>query len=326
MSWEIIIGQNKAKALLREQMHFDRVSHAYLFIGPEGVGKRMTAEVFGRALNCSGEKKPCDVCLSCKQILHGNGVNINYLAPAGQKIKLEELQPLIKGINYKTQEAAAQILIIDGADKMTPAAANYMLKTLEEPPVRTHFILLAEEKAAVLPTILSRCQTVLFTPINPGEAAEFIGDKLKLTPELALSYVKLAQGSIGKAQSIARDEGFQEIRAKAEEIFDFKSNDAYDILKLSTRMEVEKEHIQEILEMLRLLLRDGLVWKVDAHKLIINADKIELFAKQEHSFDELLRQYKIVDETVRRLKANANRRLALDVMFLSLKWDGRKSA
>ena len=326
MSWETIIGQKKAKSLLREQLHFHRVSHAYLFIGPEGVGKRMTAEVFSRALSCTAEEKPCEVCISCRQILHGNGVNIHYLKPAGQKIKLEELQPLIKGINFKTQETAAQILIIDGADKITPAAANYMLKTLEEPPLRTHFILLAEEKAAVLPTILSRCQTVLFTPINHLEAAGFIQEKLKLSPEKALSYVKLAQGSIGVAQSMAVDKKFEDIRAKAEEIFDFKSNDAYDILKLSSQMEAEKEHIQEILEMLRLLLRDGLVWEADAGQLIINSDKTELFRAQEYSFEELLRQYKIVDEAIRRMKANANKRLALDVMFLSLKLDRRKSA
>ena len=325
MEWNTIIGQVKAKALLQEQLQNNKTSHAYLFMGPDGVGKRLTSEILAMALNClDGHNKPCGKCLRCKQSLHNNSPYINYLAPLGANIKIDQIRTLLRRINLKTEDTAAQVLIIDGADKMTPDAANNLLKTLEEPPPRVHFILLAHQKAAVLPTIISRCQIVLFTPLEIQDVSAYLQNKYSLSPEKAVAIAKIAQGSIGQAQKITEDEGFNNLRSIAEEIFDFCPQDAYDILKLSSQIEENKEQLFEILDILRYLIRDALVSKAGTPELIINWDKKKLIQKEDYSINELLRQYSLVDEAILRLKFNANKRLALDALLLALKLDGRK--
>lgn len=326
MSWEKILGQEKAKELLQGQIKSGKISHAYLFIGPQGVGKRFTAEIFAQALNCTDElNKPCGKCRACKQILHGNSSYVNYFTTPG-KIKIEHVRSLCKYLNYKTEQHAAQVIIIDGADKMTPDAANNLLKTLEEPPIRTHFILLAEEKIAMLPTIISRCQPVLFTPLATDQVAKYLQEKYKLPYENTVMLAKITQGSIEKAERVAKDEEFQLLRTKAQEIFDFCPQDAYDILKLSKQLSENKDQLAEILDMLRLLIRDALVFKAGAQELIINMDMVNVFADKDYSMEALLYQYEKVEEATRRLRANANRKLTIDAMLLAVKLDRRKSA
>lgn len=327
MSWDTIIGQDQAKALLQEQINNAKMTHAYLFIGPQGVGKKFTAEIFARALNCLNlENKPCNTCKHCMQIIHGNSINVSYHAPEGKKFKIEQIRSICKHINLKLEKESAQVIILDGCDHMTQEAANNLLKTLEEPPVNTYFILLAEEKSAVLPTVISRCQVVLFTPVAVELVAAYLEKKLLLTPEKALTFARIAQGSLANAEKIATDEAFLHLRDKALEIFLFKPRDAYDILKLSLELEEHKDQLMEILDILRLLTRDALIYDIGSHELIINRDKLELFSHQQLGIEENLRQYKLIDEAINRLKFNANRKLTLDTLLLALKIDRRKSA
>ena len=163
-----IRGQPRVVELLRRAMAQDRVPHAYLFTGPAGAGKYTTALALAAALNC--ERVPgegCGACAACERIAAGVHPDVQTLERQGpsQTIPIEVIRKhVIPSLGLPPHEARARLFLIEEATSLLDPAANALLKTLEEPPARTHFVLCTGSPGELLPTIRSRCQRILFQP------------------------------------------------------------------------------------------------------------------------------------------------------------------
>lgn len=169
MSFDAVLGQEKAIRRIRAGILRNRVAHAYLFTGPPGAGKRRAALELSKALNCPAAPPDdsCDRCETCRRIEHGNHPDVVRIVPEGASIKIEQVRRLQREFAYAAAEAERRVVIIEEAETMTAEAANSMLKFLEEPVTPMVAVLIAEKEDAVLPTIRSRCQQIRFVKPLP---------------------------------------------------------------------------------------------------------------------------------------------------------------
>lgn len=188
------------------------VVHALLFTGPHGTGKRSVAELLTRAALCTGGgEEPCDACPACKQCLAGVHPDVHILEPDGRSIKIEAMRALLEALGMNSYEGGRKIAVIRGAESMTDAAQNALLKTLEEPVGATLFILVTETPDALLPTILSRCLRVRFQPLSTEDCAKALRLRGLDAPH-AEELSALAQGSVGRALEIDADRDYLKLR------------------------------------------------------------------------------------------------------------------
>jgi len=218
MAFKDIVNQKKAKEIIIGQLKSGRIPHAYLFLGPEGVGRRKTALELAKSLNCqknagsqSGYHEPCDHCLSCQKINSGMHPDVQTIDFAWQAqlenkevekqktIKIDTIRALQHEVSLKPVEGKWKIFLIEPADKITIEAANCLLKTLEEPPSWTMIILLAKHKENLPVTIVSRAQIVFFSPLSEHEITKFLVSHNSLNEARALEIAKGAEGSLSWA-------------------------------------------------------------------------------------------------------------------------------
>src|SRR6185369_6849504 len=160
-------GQDHATALLRRAVASGHVPHAYLFEGPDGVGKRGAALGLGLALTCAVEPgEGCGACDGCRRIESGMHPDVPVFAAEGPQIVIEQAQAIVALAQSRPHEAAARVIVIDGADRLNVNAANCLLKTLEEPSPGTHIVLVTSAPERILPTIRSRSQRVRFRALS----------------------------------------------------------------------------------------------------------------------------------------------------------------
>jgi len=191
-------------------------SHAYLFHGPAGTGKRAIARAFAAALLGDGARDPGAVA---ERVARGTHPDLTWVTPSGAAEMLvgDIEEPVVAAATRTPFESARRVFVIEGADKMNDQAANRMLKTLEEPPSFVHLLLLTDRREDVLPTIASRCQAVRFDPLPPARIAERLGELVEnIEPERARACARLALGDARLAARLASDEG-EALRAGAEE-------------------------------------------------------------------------------------------------------------
>lgn len=216
MSFKNIKGQDSAINFLKGAVSDQRIAHAYIFLGPEGVGRRMTALNFAKALNC-GKKdaEPCDSCPSCRKIDSGTHPDVFMVTPEEDEtaIKIQRVRGLIDSIGLKPYEGRKKVYIIDDAGAMTQEAANAFLKTLEEPPPDSILILLAQDLNLLLPTITSRAQILKFFPLAAEKAKDILQKEYGMDEASAHILSNLSSGRIGEALKY-RDEHFLEKRAR----------------------------------------------------------------------------------------------------------------
>lgn len=188
---------------LKKSIARDRLSHAYLFIGEKGVGKLNCAKTFAKLLYCQNENKPCGLCISCKQIEALKHPNVLYISPEGQNIKKEQIDRLEDEFSKSSLIPGKRIYIIDQADRMNTTSANRLLKFIEEPVNKdTIGILISENYAKILPTIVSRCQVLLFPSLTKkaveeklleqgySEALAHLIPYLSSNPDEAIAYIE----------------------------------------------------------------------------------------------------------------------------------------
>src|SRR4030042_5250723 len=150
MTFKEIYGHEKPVAILRSAMAKNRIAHAYLFYGTEGVGKRTTASVFARALNCEEENPPCDACISCRKAERNTHPDIATITAEGQFIKIGAVKEVQEQMKFRPQEGRRRVLIMPEADRVNAAAANALVKTLEEPSAG-NILLLTTSRPHALP-------------------------------------------------------------------------------------------------------------------------------------------------------------------------------
>jgi DNA polymerase-3 subunit delta' len=218
VSWEQIRGHEAVAAAFARAAARGRLAHAYLLVGPAGVGKRLFARELAKALLCEGggdNLRACDRCRSC--VLFDAGTHPDYAA-AGRpedslELPIDVVRELCQHFGLKSARGRGKVAVLDDADDLNDAAANCFLKTLEEPPPRSVLLLIGTSPERQLPTIVSRCQVVRFAPLPP----EMVRDLLRKRPEVDAALldrlVRLSGGSPGQALELA-DPALWEFRAE----------------------------------------------------------------------------------------------------------------
>lgn len=206
MAWADIRGQSLALRVLQADLVQQRVAPAYLFAGPEGVGKRLTAAEMAKALNCEeGFEGPCDRCDSCRRMARDVHPDLCLVSGHGasEAIRIDEVRQALARIALRPFMARYQVVIIDGAQRLTEEAGNLLLKSLEEPPSQARFLLISPQPTACLPTIVSRCKLIRFQRLSAEHIEAHLMSQGWCTPEVAASVNRLAQGSLSKAVTLA---------------------------------------------------------------------------------------------------------------------------
>jgi len=203
-----VIGQERALSLLRRYIGAGAVPQGLLFSGEEGVGKEKAARAFAAALLCRapGEEGACGTCADCRRLASDAHPNFQFIAPETHFLRIDEIRALQEELALKAFSDRPRVAILCPADRMTPQAANALLKTLEEPPPGAHLILIAHRVAGMMPTIVSRCQRVPFFPLSPETTAEILSRHPEAGPEYPAAVLRLAAavsgGSPGRALSL----------------------------------------------------------------------------------------------------------------------------
>lgn len=316
MSFKDIKGQDKAIAILKNAAKQNRLSHAYIFWGPEGVGKKMAALNFAKLLNCqaahSGE--PCDECISCKKINSSNHPDIFLFSPdkEGASVGIEKIRALIKNIGLKPYEARTKVYIIDDAQNLTREAANAFLKTLEEPPSESILILIAPDLRDLLPTIVSRSQAVKFYALGIDQTRRILVEEYKTEDPLAQVLAHLSSGRLGLALKY-KDGDFLK-----------KRNRIVDSLSRNTFFDsdfdgIPKADLKMHLDIALTWYRDIMVAKASDGLGLVNIDKKDAILNEAKrlEFSRIEDIIKQIILTGSFLDTNANPKLTMGVLGLA---------
>ncbi len=323
MSFKSILGHSKPIGLLQRAIKNDRVAHSYLFLGNEGIGKRLVALQFAKTLNClKGDKvDSCDQCISCKKIDAFLHPDVLVLEPENQTLKVGQVRYMQRDLSFRPYEGKYRICILSSADRMAPHMSNTLLKTLEEPPPNTVLILLANHARLILPTILSRCQLVRFHPLPIPLVAKWLRERHGLDEAGAHLLASLSEGSPGRAleiegkiRNIRREELIKglvgEKSLPAERMQGWVNS-------LPTK---EREDLLLVLEVAKTLLRDMVIVKtLEEEPKIIHTDLLYQIKKitLNWKLSSLLKRMEILHQTTFAIRNNANTELALEAMMLS---------
>ena len=322
MSFEEIKGQPRAIKILQKEIATSSLSGAYLFVGPTGVGKTLTALTFTKALNCKiGQLDSCNRCSSCRKIDHLNHPDVRVITPEEGSIKIEQIRDLKREAGYKLFEGKKKIWIIEQADKLTLEAANSLLKVLEEPPPDVVFILISETQEKLLPTILSRCEIIRFFPLSSKALHSIIAAYLPPDSPKANLIKKLARGRVGEVLSLIKDENILKTRDAVLDILSKKIS-LEDIFHLVSKWkDCGSTELERILDVIIFWFRDLLILKQAGTKGVVNYDRMEELKNQKetYSYGGIKQAIETVERTKGYLKCNVNQSLALEAMWLKLR-------
>src|SRR5437763_4848392 len=261
-----IIGHEHAIDLLRRTLAAQQVRHAYLFTGPEHIGKSLLVHRFAQTLLCTGgpdpniaPQNPCNVCLSCRKVMHGNHPDLHIIARAPDKqfILIEQIRPLQSDSARKTLEGRRNISIIHGAHEMNLQAANCLLKTLEEPESDVVLLLTTPDPGLLLPTILSRVQQVSMHLLTTSQIKMALEQQWEVEPQEATLIAALAAGRMGWAIQAVEDEDLlAERKAQLETLAKLPAVSKVQRFDIAQKLSVDTEKARSVLELWLLWWRD----------------------------------------------------------------------
>ncbi|GBC59340.1 DNA polymerase III subunit delta' [Desulfonema ishimotonii] len=315
-----------------------KIPHALLFTGIGGIGKCAAALAFAMACNCSRSAERSDLsglffsdpctCRSCQKIRSGNHPDIHRVDPSGPFIKIDQIRDLCHALSMKPYEAEMRVVIITQAQTMNPEAANALLKMLEEPPDRTVLILTATQTSDLLPTIVSRCQTIRFAPIPRQTVVRFFVEQHGIPEADAAVLATLSGGSPERFRSATAIRKYREqIRWRAwligicnELILTAGAQRfAGTALAFAERLSGNRETLSDALDLIRIWLRDLVICKYHPDK-IINRDLAETVrsVSEKLTVPSLLSKISAIQSAQKGLRSNANPRLTAEVLMLRL--------
>lgn len=284
-----ILGNDKIKKLLVQANQNKKISHSYLFVGTEGIGKKMIAKEFAKMILCTSENQYCMQCKSCIEFDTNNNPDFKIIEPEGNSIKIEQIREFQAKVAEKPIISERKVYIINDSDKMTTEAQNCLLKTLEEPPEFITIFLIASNESSFLTTIKSRCMIIHFDKIPNNQIEEFLEKNYQTRIDSPIM-LQAFQGSIGKAiQLKEKKEQYEKIE---EILYNLEKRDKVDILNMAEGLYKAKDEKNEILEYINVVL-------------------LEL-AKKSSKYANCI---SIVEETKKRFQYNANYDMSIDNML-----------
>lgn len=326
MSFEAIVGQQRAKQMLQNGLRGDKVSHAYLFSGPAGTGKRQMALAFAQALFCLERKDDaCGTCIECRKVEHGNHPDLHMVEPDGASIKIDQIRELQREFSYRAKAQQPKVYIMVQAEKLTVQAANSLLKFLEEPASDVVAILITDNGNAVLPTIRSRSQWVAFTPLSPDEMIPVLLREGQ--PEtLVRCAVHLAAGLAACREIIQRNE-FAELRNVMIQLGkEALAKFASAIITAQQKL-VKSELIDQldtVLSLFVLWFKDMIHMQCNRRGSIVFIDQIEWLTQYafSRSMADWVACMEQAVETQKRLRYHAQPQLAFEQFIMGLQRQG----
>ncbi|MCS7463225.1 DNA polymerase III subunit delta' [Paenibacillus doosanensis] len=323
MSFQSISGQERVKRILQNSLRWDKVSHAYIFTGPSGTGRRQMALAFAQALYCKVlPDDACGECLDCRKVEHGNHPDLHWLRPEGASIKIEQIRELQKQFSYRASASGLKMYILEDADKMTVQAANSLLKFLEEPTSRVVAILITDNGQALLPTIRSRAQWVPFAPMNRDRMVAVL--QAEGHPSVLIqAAVRLAAGP-DAARELIQGNGFAEIRNLVIQLTR-ESMSRLPTALLTAQQKLAKSELSDqlplFMDLLILWLKDMVQLSLGNRSELVYADQTEWTGGLALSYDmkHWVRCLEQAIEQQKRLRFHANSQLVLEKMLMQLK-------
>jgi len=317
-----VLGNSRIKKILRLAMEKGRIPNSLIFSGPRGVGKRRLALLLAQGLNCErGTVEPCGECRACRKIAEDKYPDVVVVKPEGQSIKIEQMQDVRQGAYIRPLEARQRVFIIPEAEKMTPDAANCLLKILEEPPAYSHLILVTSMAHLILPTIRSRCQILNFSPIGREEIKGALMEAGS-PEERAGAMALLVNGNLEEALELDWDE-VQKHRQEAWDLFAALQGrgDSTAFIRnyaFSKRDEV-RDGFEKVLRLTATFCRDaGLLKSGGDPSLLLNPDYVDALRNLESGWgpEEYARCLNTIEQAMAGLKKSLN--LSLLVMSFYL--------
>ena len=321
-----ILGHEQIIAHLQNAIEEDKVSHAYIFNGPEASGKMMLAEAFAMALQCEGEgKRPCLECRSCRQAADHNQPDIIYVShEKPNTIGVDDIRTQINNdIDIKPYSSRYKVYIVDEAQKMNQQAQNALLKTIEEPPAYAIILLLTTNADSFLQTILSRCITLNLKAVKEDKIKEYLMKHYQIPDYQADICAAFSQGNVGKAIQLASSEEFGELKASVLQLMKrLEDIDLYEMTGAVKQIAEYKLSVNDYFDLMMNWFRDVLYLKAtnDVDGLIFK-DEVYDIKKQaaKRSYQGIETILEALEKAKIRLNANVNFDLVIELLLLTIK-------
>jgi len=326
-------------SLLQRSLETGSLAQAYFFVGPAHVGKMTLALNLAQALNCPAADPPCGECVSCQKIASAKHADIQIIglghngesteAKSRVEISIDQIRQLQHSTSLPPFEGRYRVFIIDGAESLSTGAANCLLKTLEEPVGKVVFILLATNEQSLPATVISRCQRVELLPLANNEVEAALQRNWGIEPQRARLLAQLSQGRLGWAVSVLDEHLLQQRAEHLDELLDITDTDIEERLayanQLAARFSQNRGVVQERLDLWLDWWRDLLLVKAGLSDTVTNVDRLATLM-------DIVRGYRLaqirafinsIQAAAEQLGQNANPRLVLEVLMLSIPDPGR---
>ena len=321
MPFADILGHDRLIEVLRRSLRNGKTAHSYLFEGVSGSGRRKTAVTLIQALFCTTlPDDACGTCQSCRKIEADNHPDIHYIAPLPDKrdISIEQLRDMQHELSLRPYEAPRKACIIDPAERMSVSAANSLLKTLEEPPGNALIILLTENAGMLLSTVRSRCQLIRFAPLSPEHVMTLL-ERNGMAPETVALIAPMSGGSLQRAQELDNEALAARREAVLSRVDQLSLNRISSVFDASEELSGNRDATLELLDMLLSFFRDAVHLGAGNTDIVNRSVRpaIESMATR-RSFPRNLELLERIHETRRAVQRNANPKLALDQLFITI--------
>ena len=321
MGFSAIQGQSQALEILKQAIRHDHLAHGYIFSGPSGVGKKMTAFALAQYINCIDQDteqiESCGKCPSCIKIDNLEHPDVLVVEPSGSSIKIEQIRLLNSKAALRANEGAYKVIILDEAHLMTMEAANSLLKTLEEPVSDTIFILITAQPQQLPVTILSRCQQIAFKPLSrPILEAILTQQHPELSSRVGLA-AALAQGSASRGEELLADDALSAARSELYGLLGSLTQQAPgELLLWCEKWDKDRKMVRFLLELMQLWFRDMMIYQTTGEsRQLVNQDQLAAFQKH-YETASLTAACHYAQEGLAQLERNVSPRLILEVCLL----------
>lgn len=302
----MIVGNTPAVTLIDRAANNDKLSHAYLFYGEKGLGKRAIAAFFAKAVLCGGDHRPCGNCPSCKKLSAGAHPDFTHLSGTAEKNELTvaNIRRLKADAAVFPNDGAKKVFLISDCHKMQAPAANALLKLLEEPPEHLVLLLTADDRANVLPTIVSRCIPVGVFPVDEVECAEALVRLGGTDAQTAARLAEACGGNIGKGLAMLEPEDFPV--SPDDFCMMLAKHQEYGMLASLSKLAGDKQVYRAFLEALYGRFRDAAVFKSGGKRVLSGSKQAAAALIGGFTTKQLLENLRVLTRAVKSLDGNAN--------------------
>ncbi len=334
LRFDELIGQDMPSAVLQRAVRDDRVSHAYLFTGSEGTGKKTAALAFAAALNCENGTETgdaCGECVQCSMLKHEGHPDVEVISPDGAMTKIQQMREMRSTARYAPVRGRFRVVIVEQADTLNDDSSNCILKILEEPPRYLVLILLSRNPALLLQTIRSRCVNIRFPNSSPELLRDVLVDRFGVSAEEAEFAARYSDGRAGKAIGILQNEGFHDWRKRIADLGrKMVSSNRRSTLRLAedfrdiasegkTDGKTQREAVKPVLDALIVWFRDLLNLSIRGDEAVLaNADLRYEMSMLEIDANRVLKSIETLLWAKRAIEGNANLELVSDVAVIRM--------